>query len=81
MLVRVTAVPIADTVTVPETGDFRAIVDDGSGPVSIIMHRNIFFDLAPFAPDTVITAIGLLVPTDTGSWVVWPRSVDDVLRR
>ena len=81
VLIRVTAVPIADTATVAETGDFRATVDDGSGPVSIIMDRSIFFDVAPYAPDTVITATGLLVPTGTGSWIVRPRSVGDILRR
>ena len=80
-LVRISSQAIVDTATVGESGDFRAVLDDGSGPVSVILDRDIFFNLAPYAVDSVITTTGLLVPTGTGSWVVKPRSPNDVLRR
>jgi hypothetical protein len=81
MLVRIVSVAIVDTATVLETGDFRAAVDDGSGPVNVYFDRDIPFDLRQFAPDTVVTATGLLIPTAGGYWIVKPRSAADVLRR
>jgi hypothetical protein len=81
MLVRIVSVAIADTLTALETGDFQATVDDGSGPVAILFDRDIPFDLRLFAPDTVVSATGLLIPTGAGAWIVKPRSTADVLRR
>jgi hypothetical protein len=80
-LVRLPSLAIVDTGTVAESGDFRAVLDDGSGTVSVMFDRDLFFDVVPFAPDTVITATGLRVPTGLDTWVVKPRSVSDVLRR
>jgi hypothetical protein len=80
-LVRLASQAIVDTATVAESGDFRAVLDDGSGPVSVILDRDIFFDVAVYAPDSVITTTGLLVPTGVDLWLVKPRSVSDVLRR
>jgi hypothetical protein len=75
-LVRVTDGTVQDTATVD--GDFRVMVDDGSGLLEVLFDQDIEFDLTPIVPDTVLTTVGLLVPLGTGSWSLKPRTQSDV---
>jgi len=84
-LVRIRDADIVDTVTV--TGqlgrDLHMTVDDGSGPLDIVLAEFGAFDLTRVQPDsfTVREATGLLVPIQTAEGPVWrlvPRSNTDL---
>lgn len=75
-LVSVTDAGIVDTAT--SGGDLVVTVDDGSGPLDVVLDADITFDRAPYQPAAVIDATGLLVPTGTGRWRLKPRSEDDL---
>jgi hypothetical protein len=59
-------------------------VNDGTGPLDIVLRGFIGFDRRPFDPDsaTVDEAVGLLVPLQTGlgqtRWRMTPRFNDDL---
>ena len=76
-LARVADVTISDTATVGK--DFVASADDGSGTVDIVFDGDIPFNVDAYVPGAIITAVGLLVPTGLGTWVVKPRSAADVV--
>lgn len=84
-LVRLLDAAITDTATV--LGNLTMTMDDGSGPVTVVLDRAA--DLAfrpPLAPNQYeapnrFDIVGVLVPTGTGTWVVKPRSVLDLVRR
>ena len=83
-LVRIRNGTISDTMTTVD-GDFRFVVDDGTGPLTIVLQSFLQINTAPIIPDSVFRiqqAIGLLVPgTDPGggtSWRLLPRSGGDV---
>lgn len=75
-LVSVTDARIVDTAT--SGGDLVVTVNDGSGPLDVVLDADITFDRAPYRPGAVIEATGLLVPTGTGRWRLKPRSEDDL---
>jgi hypothetical protein len=75
-LVRVTDGTVQDTGTVE--GDFWATVDDGSGLLELLFDQDVGFNLTPVVPDTVLTAVGVLVPAGTGLWQLKPRTTEDV---
>jgi len=79
-LVEVRTTTIQDTLTV---GDgFQLTVDDGSGPLSVLLDKDVAFgSLTPFVPDAVIDAKGLLVPDGAGAWILKPRTSTDLLLR
>lgn len=84
-LVRLLDAAITDTATV--LGNVTMTMDDGSGPVTVVLDRSA--DLAfrpPLAPNQYeapnrFDVVGVLVPTGSGTWVVKPRSVLDLVRR
>jgi Fibronectin type III domain len=86
-LVRIRDADIVDTATVtgPIGRDLRMTVDDGSGPLDLILLELGGFDLSSVDPDSfsVGEATGLLVPqrTDDGSvlWRLIPRGGTDLV--
>jgi len=76
-LVQVKSAVVQDTLTLP-TGDFRMHVDDGSGPITVILDRDLGLRLSPFIPTATLDLTGLLVPnTGGGSWFLKPRAASD----
>ncbi|MEP7327284.1 MAG: carboxypeptidase-like regulatory domain-containing protein [Gemmatimonadota bacterium] len=65
-----------DTATV--NGDYTFSVDDGTGPVKVILDQDVNFPPGPFTPGKTLNGRGLLVPTGTGTWVFKPRTIGDV---
>jgi hypothetical protein len=70
------AVIQTDTATV--NGDYTFSVDDGSGPVKVVLDQDVTFPLGQFTPGKTLTGSGILVPTGTGTWVFKPRVNGDV---
>ncbi len=76
-LVEVTGAIIqSDTATVGT--NFQFTVDDGSGPVLMVLDGDAFFQRALFLPGKSVQAKGILVPTGSGTWVLKPRNQADV---
>lgn len=76
-LVTVLNLTILDTATV--LGNYRLTTDDGSGPVTVHLAQSIGFVTTALLPDSIIDATGVLVPNGSGSWVLKPRLVTDVI--
>jgi hypothetical protein len=58
-------------------GDFRAVVDDGTGSVTVVLDVDVYlasYNVTNWAPGAAVDVSGVLVP-DGGSWVVKPRGV------
>jgi hypothetical protein len=76
------AATIADTITGPE-GKLLT-VDDGSGPLGVLLSSNINFgnlnQLNAYAPGVRVTLLGLLVPDplNPGRWILKPRGRPDI---
>lgn len=81
-LVRIRDAEIVDRTT--EDGNVVATVDDGSGPVDLVLRSYLGFDTAGFVAGSsrVEEATGLLVarlePTGRVRWRIFPRFVGDV---
>jgi hypothetical protein len=59
-------------------GDFRAIVDDGSGSVTIVLDADVAgWITSGWTTSAAVNVMGVLVP-ESGSWVVKPRSQADI---
>lgn len=84
-LVQVFDAAITDSATV--LGSLQLTVDDGSGPLVVLLDR--VADAAfrpPFAPGVFdvgerFDLVGVLVPTGAGSWILRPRSALDLTPR
>ena len=76
---------VIDTATV--AGDFRMTMNDGSGPLTVILDRAADLGFrAPlpvgvYVPTNRFDVSGVLVPTGTGTWRLKPRSSLDLTRR
>lgn len=76
-LVRVLDATITDTLT--SAGDFILTVNDGTGPLAVLLDKDVgFADLLPYVPTAAIDATGVLVPSGSGAWVLKPRADDDL---
>jgi RecJ-like exonuclease len=78
-LVRVAAAMVSDTLTV--NGAKTMTVNDGSGPLTIVLPPNTGFNpLAQWRPGISIDAVGLLVPdaASPGKWILKPRNRPDL---
>lgn len=74
-LVQVVAAAITDTVsTLP---DFKVVVNDASGPLTVMLDANIQFPRTSFIPGRRLTARGVLVPDGNGGWSLKPRDLGD----
>lgn len=84
-LVQVINAQVIDTATVG--GDMQMTMDDGSGPVVMILDRaaDIGFQLplpvGLYVPPNRFDLVGVLVPTGAGTWRLKPRSVLDLTVR
>jgi hypothetical protein len=78
-LVTIAAATVADTLTL--NGNKTMTVDDGSGPLTIVLSRNLNFNpLNQWRPGIRLDVVGLLVPNAgvPGSWVLKPRNSLDL---
>ena len=74
---RVRNVAVVDTVTI--NGQYRATVDDGSGPLVVEVDSDVQFNNGVLRPGVPIIEIaGVLVPVGDGTWVLKPRGQSDV---
>ncbi len=82
-LVVIDSALIGDTSTV--TGDRRLTVDDGSGPLEVLLDGTWFTPPSPaqevYVPGNSFAFVGVLVPTGTGVWRLKPRSSQDLTQR
>jgi hypothetical protein len=74
--VLITGAIISDTSTIAP--DFRVVVSDGSGNLTIILDGNIPFARGNFRPGRSMNVRGVLVPDGLGSWQLKPRDTGDV---
>lgn len=58
-------------------GDFRAVVNDGSGNVTVVLDGDIGINHTAWINGATVDVRGLLVP-ESGVWVVKPRAPGDV---
>jgi hypothetical protein len=79
-LVRIVDGEIADDTTTVN-GDYRFTVDDGSGPVLVVLDDDAGLTRTPYVPGVVIDATGVLVPDGAGAWVLKPRNNGDLVVR
>lgn len=88
-LIRITAAAATDTLTLP-TGDFRITVDDGSGPMALLLDRSIStwaniaawrFSLREPLLEHEFDVTGVLVPNGDGTWSIKPRVSLDLTPR
>jgi hypothetical protein len=77
-LVRIVDGTIADDTTTVN-GDYQFTVDDGSGPVLVILDQDAGLTRTPYVPGVVIDATGVLVPDGAGAWVLKPRNNSDLV--
>jgi hypothetical protein len=78
-LARIEAGVVTDTFSVED--DFVAVVDDGSGPLELVLDRDVDFGFGSVPPGaTFRRATGVLVPAPEGSsvWQLKPRSRFDI---
>jgi hypothetical protein len=75
-LVQITAATIQSvTVAAP---DIQVVVNDGSGPLTVVLDGNIGFPTAPFVVGLKLTGKGVLAPDGAGHWTLKPRQFGDV---
>ena len=63
-------------------GEFVLTVDDGSGPVDVVLDAQITFSpqFGAAILESVVDVTGVLVPAATGTrWLVKPRQNDDLV--
>ena len=76
-LIQITGALISDTLTVGS--DYQVTVDDGSGPLVILLDGDVLFQRGLFDIGSSVTGQGILVPAaGGGTWVFKPRSQADV---
>jgi hypothetical protein len=56
-------------------------VDDGSGPVLVVLDQDAGLTRTPYVPGVVIDATGVLVPDGSGAWVLKPRNNSDLVAK
>jgi hypothetical protein len=86
-LAQVSGAGVSDTATV--AGDFRLTVDDGSGPLEVLLDRAALPPFlpaqgpVPYVPGDTLDIVGILAPTGTGTgvWRLKPRKTDDIVKR
>lgn len=75
-LVRIQAAGVTDSASVG--GDYTITVDDGSGPVIVVVDSVLALNPTAVVPGDSLRVNGVLVPTGTGSWVLKPRITSDL---
>jgi hypothetical protein len=67
----------ADTATV--AGDYHFTVDDGSGPLLVVLDGDAGLTRTPYVPGVLIDATGVLVADGLGTWRLMPRINTDLV--
>lgn len=75
-LVRIEAAGVTDSASVG--GDYTVTVDDGSGPVTVVIDSVLALNPTAVVPGDSLRVNGVLVPTGTGGWVLKPRITSDL---
>lgn len=75
-LVLITGAQISDSATIAP--DFRVLVSDGTGTLTMLLDANISFPRTQFCPGRTLNATGVLVPDGVGGWMFKPRQLGDV---
>jgi hypothetical protein len=79
-LVRVANALVSDTATV--ASGFRLTVNDGSGPLQVLLDPGAGFTRGLYLPGNTLDVTGVLVPAESGAaWQLKPRSRSDVSAR
>ncbi len=76
-LVRVTAGEI--TTTSPQGADLQVTIDDGSGPLDVLVGAALVGPSGPFVPGDSLNVAGVLVPGGGGRWRLRPRATQDII--
>jgi hypothetical protein len=66
-----------DTATIG--GDYQFSVDDGSGPLRVVMDFDVGLTRTPYVPGVVIDATGVLRADGGGAWRLKPRINSDLV--
>ncbi len=75
-LVRIQAALVTDSSTL--AGHYQVTVDDGSGPVDVVLDSILGLPPTVLVPGDSLRVNGVLVPTGSGSWRVKPRAGTDL---
>ena len=75
---KVASARIRDTSTVASTGAFLMHVDDGSGPLSVVLEASTGLRRRDLIPDARVDVTGLLVGSANGVWALKPRTTQDL---
>lgn len=75
-LVRIQAALVTDSTTL--AGHYQVTVDDGSGPVDVVLDSILAIPPTAVVPGDSLRVNGVLVPTGSGSWRVKPRGGTDL---
>ena len=76
-LVSIANAVVKDTATL-RSGDHQFTIDDGSGPLDLVLDRQITFSLSFQDSIPKLNAVGLLVPREGSTWMLKPRTNLDV---
>ena len=76
-LVQIIGGVISDTLTI--TPDFKVVVSDGTGSLSILLDANQLFVRSNFKIGKQVNAKGVLVPDGAGGWYLKPRDPNDAV--
>ncbi len=80
-LVRIDSAMVVNTQLLPG-GEVHAQVDDGSGVLTVVLDPSAQFGSQPnLVAGALLDAVGLLVPTDAGPWILKPRNGQDINAR
>lgn len=63
----------------PSGSDFLLTVDDGSGPVGVLIEAALGATVTGLVPGVTLNVRGVLVPTNTGEWLIKPRRNADLV--
>jgi hypothetical protein len=81
-LVKVIGARIIATATSTTTNELTLTVDDGSGPLDVLLDRDVGFASAGFVTGAVLDITGLLITKPGGAeWLLKPRHPSDVVVR
>lgn len=75
-LVRVVAGEVVDTLG--QGADFRVTLDDGSGPLEVLLDAALQLGPGPVVPGDSLNVAGVLVPLGGGNWQLKPRAQLDI---
>jgi hypothetical protein len=75
-LARVLAGEITDTIT--QGADFLVTIDDGSGPLGVLIDGLLRLPTVAFVPGDSLNVLGVLAPLGGGTWQLRPRAQQDL---